>query len=389
MYNPEDMIYYMLPMLTDNKLITTIMTILLVHLIRNYSTIFVGMPMSTKIIYNKTVRYKSAHHKSTILYYQKKYNHESKQIFICNTDMLYNNYFIKYKGQYIYLHIYETEDNDGDRTIIINNFKYFAKDARYIKTFIDDMTKEQIEDNVRIKTEWMSVKFNSKKTFSSIFSNHNDYIINVLDKFNDKDNYKSNYGEQPYKEAFLLYGPPGTGKTSIIKALINYTKMSVYSYSNFGHHAPSENTIIICEEIDILMEQYVISRENASNDKINRELILKEIHNDFMQYLDGLIELHNVIIIFTTNNPEKLPKELIRPGRIDHKLYLGPMNNELINGLLNYHNIDPIYGLDEEVILPCELENIIKYRSGHEHESIRKLYDKKIKNGTTYTDPFE
>lgn len=44
-----------------------------------------------------------------------------------------------------------------------------------------------------------------------------------------------------------------------------------------------------------------------------------------LNVLDGVVDCPNRIVIMTTNHPEKLDAALIRPGRIDKKIYLGYM----------------------------------------------------------------
>lgn len=44
-----------------------------------------------------------------------------------------------------------------------------------------------------------------------------------------------------------------------------------------------------------------------------------------LNVLDGVVDTPNRIVIMTTNHPEALDAALIRPGRIDKKIYLGYM----------------------------------------------------------------
>jgi ATP-dependent 26S proteasome regulatory subunit len=44
-----------------------------------------------------------------------------------------------------------------------------------------------------------------------------------------------------------------------------------------------------------------------------------------LNVLDGVVDTPNRILVMTTNHPEKLDPALIRPGRIDKKLFLGYM----------------------------------------------------------------
>ena len=47
-----------------------------------------------------------------------------------------------------------------------------------------------------------------------------------------------------------------------------------------------------------------------------------------LNVLDGVVDTPGRIVIMTTNHPEALDPALIRPGRIDKKVYLGYMRWE-------------------------------------------------------------
>ena len=47
-----------------------------------------------------------------------------------------------------------------------------------------------------------------------------------------------------------------------------------------------------------------------------------------LNVLDGVVDTPGRIVVMTTNHPEALDAALIRPGRIDKKVYLGYMRWE-------------------------------------------------------------
>ena len=77
----------------------------------------------------------------------------------------------------------------------------------------------------------------------------------------------------------------------------------------------------------------------------------------FLNVLDGLIELHGVMIIITTNHPDKLDKALIRPGRIDFIHEFKKANKNIIIAMLKlkYNKTD------EEIYLIKNIKNIKDY----------------------------
>ena len=127
-------------------------------------------------------------------------------------------------------------------------------------------------------------------------------------------------------KGILLHGPPGTGKTLIAKAVAKMTESNFISIKGpellskwvgesekgvreiFRKARQAAPCIIFFDELDSL-----VPKRGTSSDSHATESVVSQILTE----IDGLEELHNVLIIGATNRLDIIDPALLRPGRFD------------------------------------------------------------------------
>ncbi|ARF10058.1 AAA family ATPase [Indivirus ILV1] len=147
-------------------------------------------------------------------------------------------------------------------------------------------------------------------------------LTNLLDTFYTKPEYYNKYNI-PYKLCILLSGPPGMGKTSIIKSIANKYDTNLYMISlnsindkmlPFVFKSIKEKSILVFEDIDCMtIDRKINKKENKDDDDdVNKSVTL----SGFLNALDGIVIPEGLVIIMTTNYPEKLDSALLRQERV-------------------------------------------------------------------------
>lgn len=250
----------------------------------------------------------------------------------------------------------------------------------YIKSYKDD------EGNVTMKFD--ASHFKSNKTFENLFFEEKENVLEDIRKFSkyidseEKIQIKEHYKRigKPYKQIYLLHGPPGTGKSSLIKAFANETgrHCTLVQWSRIktaedfcrlchqmkvdSNKISQSDNIIVFEDFDANQSSTVKIRDNLKSKLDNAHLDnlkLKEIlelvskeskpidwiglkEDDLtlecvLNTLDGIKELHDAVIVFTTNDIDSLDPALIRPGRIDRKIEMKLASTQIIKDMLRHY----------------------------------------------------
>ncbi|KAF3441359.1 hypothetical protein FNV43_RR15273 [Rhamnella rubrinervis] len=145
----------------------------------------------------------------------------------------------------------------------------------------------------------------------------------------------------------LLYGPPGCSKTLIARAVASKAGLNFLAVkgpelfskwvgesekavkSLFAKARANAPSIIFFDEIDGLATiRGKESDEVSVSDRVITQLLTE---------LDGLHQRANVTVIAATNRPDKIDRALLRQGRFDRLVYVGPPNESDREEIFHIH----------------------------------------------------
>jgi chaperone BCS1 len=247
---------------------------------------------------------------------------------------------------------YRSDDAKGrsQRRVESLTFQTIGRDQRIVKEFVGEIVacqhrKRRTCSNLYLYDDgWDSVSAYSPRRLESVLlkPGEKEHLMQDIERFRSSRERYERLGV-PYHRGYLLYGPPGTGKTSLVSALAAKFGMSVYvvnlaemndrTLKNAMNWVP-ENSMILFEDIDCMKTAGRRLEMNAGpmhqEGGVRAGVAAKSADqggvslSGLLNVLDGFSAPENVIYVMTTNDADAIDPALLRPGRIDYKLFLGP-----------------------------------------------------------------
>ena len=184
----------------------------------------------------------------------------------------------------------------------------------------------------------------------------------------------------PYRLGVLLPGPPGGGKSSTVAAVASHFGMDIAILNpNTSSLGDDElmmliaelppNTLLLIEDVDCTWDGRTGTEDKES----------KITFSGLLNALDGVAAGEGRILFMTTNHPEKLDPALIRPGRADIRVEIGPpdhgqasrMFSKFFPKATNEQNLRFIEALPTEHVSMASLQALLTTYGDDPEEAIK------------------
>ncbi len=217
------------------------------------------------------------------------------------------------------------------------NVAFLTRDRSVAERFLRDSQPEDRRNSISVTLYGPSGSTGglrrNKRSLDTVFVEDavKDRLVERITWFIGAEQWHADRGI-PWKLGIILHGPPGTGKTSLIHALastfgfnIKYIK-SLHGLGAAFMHGTAKDVFVI-EDIDTISGG--LNRSGPDGSATDAATIVAQqsspLH-EVLNAMDGMQTPDGLKFIATTNHIGRLDPAIIRPGRIDEVVEIGPLS---------------------------------------------------------------
>jgi chaperone BCS1 len=244
---------------------------------------------------------------------------------------------IRFEGRRLLLsRVLENEASELRPRIETLMIRYLGRDSGRAQRFLAAAVAEHARQHrgatpiyIQSWNDWLRMDLPASRSLDSVIlpGNLAEELREDAELFLSRREWYASLG-LPWRRGYLFEGPPGSGKSSAARALSGALELPLYVPDLRDPQLTDRRLALIWSRIPCRAAVLIEDADCIAPDRKDRNGEVGISLAGMLNVIDGPLAGEGRIIILTTNHPERLDPSLIRRGRVDVHVHLGPATED-------------------------------------------------------------